>query len=181
MDGIEKNVKSKFERFGIEGFDDLKSKTKQWLIEIEEYMNKCNNIRKENVEKYKKYKVTIKGIANNVKISRQSIYNYEIILKYIEESIREFDAYDTFAESNIQRVTEQRDEIKRQFDKMVGELIEMHNLEQATESLMAEIKKLAKEKEDLNIIIRAKEKEVSKLKAIIKENGPNIIELNISK
>lgn len=175
MDELEKNIRKKLKEFGLQSFDELNAKTQQRIIEIEKAMERYNNIRTKCVKRYNDYQITIKSISNSeeVSISRQTIYNHNILKTYIEESKEKYNEGDKFAKNNVQRIKEQRDEIQMQFDKMIGELIKMQNLKLDAKRHMKEINKLVKEKKDLMRIIKAKDEEIDRLKQIIKKEGKN--------
>lgn len=178
MDSIENVVRENLMKFKLDSLDNQKDNVKRWLVEIEVYVSGLAEIRKKAISTYKKNTLTVKGVSENTGISRQTIYNYPIILQYIEHTAVMCDNEFATTEVKMNKVVQQRDEIKAQFEKMICGLIELNNLRVDAKSHTLEVHKLVQEKEQLVTVLKEKDKEIMKLKKKLYASGmDNLIEI----
>lgn len=181
MDEIEKIVRDKLERFGLGALEAVESRQLRQLLDIEAFIKHRIEIRDQSIRTYKENQITKKAIADSpdVKLTRKTIYNSELLNKYVEKSIEECDNMELIDSNRIKEIVSQNERIKEQYDKMVGDLIYKTNLENTVEVYHDEINSLKKKIDILNAEVQAKNKEIRRLQQLLYENGVNnVIPLN---
>lgn len=168
MDNIESIVKEKLISYGLPPFEQLEIKTKNRLIQIETFIAKSSDKMRELIEEAKGLKITKAGVANaeDVSFTRKTIYNDALLNDYLEKSIENQE--DFFNERKIEKLQLEIEEVKKQNDTIINNIIYTNNLELQIKSIKKELEILQNKNEELALVINDKNKEITLLGKRIK-------------
>jgi hypothetical protein len=161
---IGERVKQKLIMYKLDDYDLLDERNKERLIRIEKYISsnidKIDSLIKE-IKELRLNKVNIAN-KNEIGISRKTIYNNDVINKYIDFEL--LYQPDVFNEIKIQNLKHQYDLINEEYNKLLINIIETKLLEYQLEQYKKEIKALVKSNETKSIIIKEKDQKIAELK-----------------
>ncbi len=150
MDEIVEQVKNKLYKHDLPSYDELDVKTQQRLCMLEESINILIINLKKSIDEAKESMPNITSIIKNdkVNISRKTIYNQEILRKYIELSIDDLPDY--FNERRIKKLELELNNLKDMYDKVIDNIIDDYNKDEEIKELKENIMGLVEENKRLN-------------------------------
>ena len=86
MDEVNEKIIKNLKKFGLSS-DDIKPNTMEYLIKVDDALNKITTARAEAIQTIKSEKTSINKVAKESGISRQTFYNNPIITSYVEKYI----------------------------------------------------------------------------------------------
>lgn len=103
---------------------ELSPKTLDRLIKLESYIEEVEQINKKQVADIKGRKLTKSFIANTSElgISRKTLYNDKVLLKYVDLKILEQKKY--FNEKSYIKLKEAYEDLEKQYEKVTDHLLE---------------------------------------------------------
>lgn len=174
MDELEITIRNKVLKYSIGAYDDLDEKEKNRILQVEKYIQKCNRVRALCLKIYKKNKISKNGFSKSrfATFVRKTIYNNDIIDRYICEGVKEQEDIDiTITYSKSTETLEKENVIlKNQYDKMIKNIINIKKLESAIQKSKEEIKELKEKLSFHELEIGEKDSEIKRLLSIINQN-----------
>ncbi|MEW9502156.1 hypothetical protein [Jeotgalibacillus marinus] len=133
---------------------EIPEKTLQRLINFEEFSYNVEKLNADSIERIKKRKMTKVSISNapELNISRKTLYNDKILLKYVEAKIEKQD--DHFNELKIKKLKDQYHELKLQYDKITDHLLDNSILQAEILQYKERIDELILDKNRLHMILQ---------------------------
>ena len=154
MDEINEKIIKNIKKFGLSS-DDIKPNTMEYLIKVDDVLNKITTTRAEAIQTIKSEKVSINKIAKESGISRQTFYNNPIITSYVEKYIEIY-----VKESPYETINNLKEEIKNR-DEQIEKLVQR---DANIAYYKAENKELSDEVESLKATIKSQEEMIRKLR-----------------
>ena len=154
MDEINEKIIKNIKKFGLSS-DDIKPNTMEYLIKVDDVLNKITTTRAEAIQTIKSEKVSINKIAKESGISRQTFYNNPIITSYVEKYIEIY-----VKESPYETINNLKEEIKNR-DEQIEKLVQR---DANIAYYKAENKELSDEVESLKATIKSQEETIRKLR-----------------
>ena len=139
--------------------NEIPEKTLQRLINFEEYANNLEKLNTDSIEEVKKRKMTKVSISNSpeLSISRKTLYNDKILLKYVEAKIEK--QTDHFNDGRIKKLQDQYHDLKLQYDKITDHLLETSILQAEILQYKKRIEELIQDKNRLHMMLQKYEKQ----------------------
>lgn len=177
MDALIQTINNKLKEINQKSFEELDSKTQKRLIETETLIENSATEIEDLINKIRKLKLSKTFVANSdsTNFTRKTIYNDGLLEKYIEKCIQ--DENDYFNETKLERLYEEINVLKEQYDKILDNIIYTNVLRLEVEKYKKEILRLIEEKEKLKSINNEKEIIIRNLKNIMIAN--NITNIDI--
>ena len=154
MDEINEKIIKNIKKFGLSS-DDIKPNTMEYLIKVDDVLNKITTTRAEAIQTIKSEKVSINKVAKESGISRQTFYNNPIITSYVEKYIEIY-----VKESPYETINNLKEEIKNR-DEQIEKLVQR---DANIAYYKAENKELSDEVESLKATIKSQEEMIRKLR-----------------
>ena len=154
MDEINEKIIKNIKKFGLSS-DDIKPNTMEYLIKVDDVLNKITTTRAEAIQTIKSEKVSINKIAKESGISRQTFYNNPIITSYVEKYIEIY-----VKESPYETINNLKEEIKNR-DEQIEKLVQR---DANIAYYKAENQELSDEIESLKATIKSQEEMIRKLR-----------------
>ena len=154
MDEINEKIIKNIKKFGLSS-DDIKPNTMEYLIKVDDVLNKITTTRAEAIQTIKSEKVSINKIAKESGISRQTFYNNPIITSYVEKYIEIY-----VKESPYETINNLKEEIKNR-DEQIEKLVQR---DANIAYYKAENQELSDEIESLKATIKSQEETIRKLR-----------------
>ena len=154
MDEVNEKIIKNLKKFGL-STDDIKPNTIEYLVKVDDVLNKITTTRAEAIQTIKSEKVSINKVAKESGISRQTFYNNPIITSYVEKYIEIYvkaSPYETI--NNLKEEIKNRDE---QIEKLVQRDANIAYYK-------AENQELSDEIESLKATIKSQEEMIRKLR-----------------
>ncbi|MCI6693370.1 MAG: hypothetical protein MR510_12965 [Clostridium sp.] len=167
MDGIVEQVKNKLNKYDLPLYDELDIKTQQRLCMLEESINILIINLKKSIDDAKLSMPNITNIIkyDKVDISRKTIYNQDILKKYIELTINDLPDY--FNEKKMRKLEDELNNLKDMYYKVIDNIIDSYNKDEEIRILKETIDNLKKENDRLTKYIydskKVQEKSESKI------------------
>jgi len=98
---FDEKVNRKLESINLRPLEAQTDRVNNYLINIEELVQKCNEERKHCVDKYKSLKLSVLKVSKECTIARQTIYNNKTLELYILKSIENQETEDVFNKMEI--------------------------------------------------------------------------------
>jgi hypothetical protein len=172
---LEEIVQNKLEKYNLATFEGLSKKNIDRLINAEKYLQGQKKEQMQLISKIKENKLTkvsiVKAMGGN--ISRKTVYNNEILKKYMEKSID--DEEDYFNERKLEKLEHDLKDLQEQYDKVIDNIIEINLIKIQNKEYENELVEKFKKIDHLNSIIHENNKTIELLKLQTKNN--NIIKL----
>jgi len=139
--------------------NEIPEKTLQRLINFEEYANNVEKLNTDSIEEVKKRKMTKVSISKSpeLNISRKTLYNDKILLKYVEAKIEK--QADHFNEERIKKLQDQYHDLKLQYDKTTDHLLDTSILQAEILQYKERIEELIQDKNRLHMMLQKYEKQ----------------------
>lgn len=139
---------------GLPSSSEIPKKTLQRILDFERY---AGNIEFQNgvaIEDMKKRKMTKLAVSKSSKlnISRKTLYNDKILLKYVETRIEK--QPDHFNEKKIKRLQDQNRELKLQYNKITDHLLDTSILQAEILQHQEKIEELIQDKNRLYMALQ---------------------------
>ena len=154
MDEINEKIIKNIKKFGLSS-DDIKPNTMEYLIKVDDVLNKITATRAEAIQTIKSEKVSINKVAKESGISRQTFYNNPIITSYVEKYIEIY-----VKESPYETINNLKEEIKNR-DEQIEKLVQR---DANIAYYKAENQELSDEIESLKATIKSQEEMIRKLR-----------------
>lgn len=145
-------IEGKLESNNLPKFETLSEKQKERINKLELFINenkkKCTSL----IGEMKCLRLTKVNIANSNKVglSRKTLYNDKILLRYIEISISEQDDY--FNENKLTKLQKDFNNLKNQYDKLLENIIDNNSVKYKIKKCEEELMQLNIENENLKKI-----------------------------
>ena len=152
MDEINEKIIKNIKKFGLSS-DDIKPNTMEYLIKVDDVLNKITTTRAEAIQTIKSEKVSINKVAKEIGISRQTFYNNPIITSYVEKYIEIY-----VKESPYETINNLKEEIKNR-DEQIEKLVQR---DANIAYYKAENQELSDEIESLKATIKSQEEMIRK-------------------
>lgn len=158
MDKIVKEIKNKLDKYELASYDELEIKTQQRLLMIEQAISTLTINLKKSINSAKESMPNITNIikSDQVNISRKTIYNQQILKKYIELSINDLPDY--FNEKKVRSLENRLDELNELYYKVIDNIIDDYNKDNQIEELKKNINMLTEENNRLRQYIYEQQK-----------------------
>ncbi|MBD8007073.1 hypothetical protein [Bacillus norwichensis] len=158
MEKIIKKINGILTQINLPPTDAIPEKTLQRLINFEEYASNVEKLNTESIEEIKKRKMTKVSISNSpeLNISRKTLYNDKILLKYVEAKIEK--QVDYFNEKKLMKLQEQYQELKLQYEKVTDHLLDTSILQAEILQYKEKIEELIQDKNRLYMMLQKYEK-----------------------
>lgn len=158
MDEYIENIDSMLVQFGLPSSSEIPKKTIQRIIDFERY---AGNVELQNdmaIEGLKKRKMTKLSVSKSdeVNVSRKTLYNDKILLKYVESRIKIQPDY--LNEKKIKRLQDHNQELKSQYDKITDHLLDTSILQAEILQHQEKIEELTQDKNRLYMALQKYEK-----------------------
>lgn len=134
---IEEQLKSISNELGID-YDSLKPKTKKHLLNIETAITNRELKYNELLHKLKDNKVTLSSISDDVKISRQTLYNNGELKAYI--NLRALQVNELNPYHQIEELNDKINKLNKKLELMINRDIDIELLRNENEILLEQIK-----------------------------------------
>ena len=154
MDEVNEKIIKNLKKFGLSS-DDIKPNTMEYLIKVDDALNKITTARAEAIQTIKSEKTSINKVAKESGISRQTFYNNPIITSYVEKYIEIY-----VKESPYETINNLKEEIKNR-DEQIEKLVQR---DANISYYKAENKELSDEVESLKATIKSQEEMIRKLR-----------------
>ena len=154
MDEVNEKIIKNLKKFGLSS-DDIKPNTMEYLIKVDDALNKITTARAEAIQTIKSEKTSINKVAKESGISRQTFYNNPIITSYVEKYIEIY-----VKESPYKTINNLKEEIKNR-DEQIEKLVQR---DANIAYYKAENKELSDEVESLKAPIKSQEEMIRKLR-----------------
>ena len=154
MDEVNEKIIKNLKKFGLSS-DDIKPNTMEYLIKVDDVLNKITTTRAEAIQTIKSEKASINKVAKESGISRQTFYNNPIITSYVEKYIEIY-----VKESPYETINNLKEEIKNR-DEQIEKLVQR---DANIAYYKAENKELSDEVESLKATIKSQEEMIRKLR-----------------
>lgn len=154
MDEVNEKIIKNLKKFGLSS-DDIKPNTMEYLIKVDDALNKITTARAEAIQTIKSEKTSINKVAKESGISRQTFYNNPIITSYVEKYIEIY-----VKESPYETINNLKEEIKNR-DEQIEKLVQR---DANIAYYKAENKELSDEVESLKATIKSQEEMIRKLR-----------------
>ena len=158
MDKIVKEIKNKLDKYELASYDELEIKTQQRLLMIEQAISTLTINLKKSINSAKESMPNITNIikSDQVNISRKTIYNQQILKKYIELSINDLPDY--FNEKKVKSLENRLDDLNKLYYKVIDNIIDDYNKDKQIEELKKNINMLTEENNRLRQYIYEQQK-----------------------
>lgn len=158
MDKIVKEIKNKLDKYELASYDELEIKTQQRLLMIEQAISTLTINLKKSINSAKESMPNITNIikSDQVNISRKTIYNQQILKKYIELSINDLPDY--FNEKKVKSLENRLDDLNKLYYKVIDNIIDDYNKDKQIEELKKNINMLTEENNRLSQYIYEQQK-----------------------
>lgn len=165
---------AKLSQFNMDNLDKLKDKTVQRLLEIEFFIQYSNKCIAQNINEIKNNRLSMTNLekSNIITCTRKTLYNDTIVNKYIKESIKLEEDY--FNSKELKKLQADYDNLLNLNDKLLVNIIDIHELKSQIKELNKEILNLHEEKNNLYECLVEKDKEIYELKIKLKSNNIRI-------
>lgn len=163
---MENRINERLERCNLPSVLELPEKTVLRVNKIETYVLKQEEEINALINKAKKNEVTRVSIAQNVGISRKTLYNDEILKAYCEDIIKSIN--DNFNEEKVKKLESQVNEINNRYQKLLNNIIDVNDLKIKIKEYEKEISRLINRNDELERMIYEKNEIIDKL-----NNKPN--------
>ena len=154
MDEVNEKIIKNLKKFGLSS-DDIKPNTMEYIIKVDDALNKITTARAEAIQTIKSEKTSINKVAKESGISRQTFYNNPIITSYVEKYIEIY-----VKESPYETINNLKEEIKNR-DEQIEKLVQR---DANIAYYKAENKELSDEVESLKVTIKSQEEMIRKLR-----------------
>ena len=153
MDEIVKQIKNKLDKYELTSYDELDIKTQKRLLMIEESIDSLIVNFKKSIDSAKESIPNITNIikCDKVSISRKTIYNQEILRKYIELSINDFPDY--FNEKRVKKLENELNNLQDMYYNVIDNIIDNYDKDEEIRELKENIKNLVEENNRLTKFI----------------------------
>lgn len=167
-------IDAKLSQFNMDNLDKLKDKTVQRLLEIEFFIQYSNKCIAQNINEIKNNRLSMTNLekSNIITCTRKTLYNDTIVNKYIKESIKLEEDY--FNSKELKKLQADYDNLLNLNDKLLVNIIDIHELKSQIKELNKEILNLHEEKNNLYECLVEKDKEIYELKIKLKSNNIRI-------
>lgn len=158
MEEVIKRINDILTQNSLPSTNEIPEKTLQRLINFEEYASNVEKLNRDSVEEIKKRKMTKVSISNSpeLNISRKTLYNDKILLKYVESKLEEQDDY--FNETRIKKLQNQHNDLKFQYDKITDHILDTSILQAEILQYKERIDELTQDKNRLHMLLQKYEK-----------------------
>lgn len=173
MERIDK-IRQKLSEIG-ENYDDLKPFMKEYLEQIEKYIESKDDMQKEAIIALKNASYNISDVSQHLGCSRTTLYNHNQLLKrYINISVLESEKKDPFA--ICEEIKKSRQQLQEQLNLMENRDIDIEIQRHEKQVLLNKISEQSNEIERLRARVHELSEELHKTKAITPQ-APKIIPL----
>lgn len=170
-DAIKNVVKALFNVYGMDDFDELQPNIQNYLVKIESYFQKCDNIYLEIKNELKKITLSQRGVSREANITWSTLNRHLILKQYIENRVRDLECNaELISTYKLNNLKSQYEQLKNELDNMVDNYIQLGDLrqrvrflEQETERLLTENNKWLSERAKLNSANTELEKRIKAL------------------
>lgn len=137
---------------------EISKKTLQRLINFEEYADSIEKLNSVSIEEIKKRKMTKVSVSNapGLNISRKTLYNDKILLKYVEARIEKQPDY--LNEVKLKKLKNKYDELEEQYDKITDHLLDTSILQAEIIELKEKNEELIQDKNRLHMVLQKYER-----------------------
>lgn len=167
-------VNAKLCSFNMDNLDKLNDKTVQRILETEFFIQYSNKRIGENIDEIKSNLISITNLDKSdiVTCSRKTIYNDKVLKKYIENCSKMETDY--FNSKELKKLQNSYDDLLNLYNKLLVNIIDIHDLKSQIKELNKEIFNLYEEKNNLYECLVEKDKEIYELKMKLKSNNITI-------
>lgn len=154
MEEVVKKINDILTQNNLPSTNEISEKTLQRLINFEEYASNVEKLNTDSIEEIKKRKMTKVSISNSpeLKISRKTLYNDKILLKYVESKLEM--QVDYFNETRIKTLQDQYNDLKLQYDKITDHLLDTSILQAEILQYKEKIEELTQDKNRLHMMLQ---------------------------
>lgn len=154
MEEVVKKINDILTQNNLPSTNEISEKTLQRLVNFEEYASNVEKLNTDSVEEIKKRKMTKVSISNSpeLKISRKTLYNDKILLKYVESKLEM--QVDYFNETRIKKLQDQYNDLKLQYDKITDHLLDTSILQAEILQYKEKIEELTQDKNRLHMMLQ---------------------------
>ncbi|MDG0029963.1 hypothetical protein MMB68_10385 [Priestia sp. Y58] len=132
-------VAKKLEEFGLPDLNNIPQKSINRLVSVETYLQRARSEQNSLIKELKEKKITKVSIvsAQEVNISRKTLYNDQILKEYIDKSIQ--NESEIFNEDEISKLKLQVKELTEEYEKLLNNVIDHHLLRMENRGLQQEL------------------------------------------
>jgi hypothetical protein len=129
-----------------------KDSTQEQFIMIEKYFLAAESRIKRAIEEMKSINFNMRGICNEINISKSTVYNNPNTLRlYIENRIADIEKQDMLLKNKNDKARERISELESFLSKTIIDQIEFNNLKVYNEHLLTEVNRLIEKNEVLGL------------------------------
>lgn len=161
--GFEFTISERLKHMGYK-YDLLEKNIKNYLFKIEKEVSEVFRREEEAIEIVRHNSININNIAKNTGISRQSIYNHNLLKEYIDYCAKEFGHIDVYVE--IERLQKLNREYRQEIDCLHRRDVEFMELKRELKSALKEISDLKAEQDNIYSFNDKKERAEKNVKII---------------
>ena len=168
MDCLKGKVQEKLSQINKISFDDLDLKTKERLIEVENFIQEREKEAEELIRRIHELKITKTSItnSNSTKFTRKTLYNDSTLNEYVNYSIKNSEDY--FNKGKINSLHEQINDLKNQYSKVLSQVTKESVIELQNEKLKEELEYELNKNNKLHELLIEKDATINNLKDKIK-------------
>ncbi|MDK0838953.1 hypothetical protein ACSW8S_17470 (plasmid) [Clostridium perfringens] len=144
-DSLDK-VKMFLKKYEIGNIDTIKEQTKNHLLNIESYFQKCESNYNEILEKQKSINLSTRGICENSGVSKSTIYNNaDILKKYIDSRLLDIECnIEIVSKIQLESIKRENCELKNIIDNILINKIQFMNFKNENIKLKKQLESLGK-------------------------------------
>lgn len=145
-------TQERLKQFNLGELNRYKESTQEQFITIEQYFLETEERVNKALEEIKTTNFNIRGICNEINISKSTVYNNPNTLRlYIEKRMSDIEKQDPLSKNKQRKTQERMSELEGFLDKTIIDQIDFNNLKLHNEHLQAEVNRLAEKNELLSL------------------------------
>lgn len=145
-------TQKRLKQFNLGDLNHYKDSTQEQFITIEQYFIETEERFHKSLKEIKSIHFNIRGICNDINISKSTVYNNPNTLRlYIEKRINDIEKQDLLTKNKQKKIQERTHELELFLDRAIIDQIEFNNLKVHNEQLQVEVNRLAKKNELMSL------------------------------
>lgn len=154
MEEVIKKINDILTQSNLPSTNEIPEKTLRRLINFEEYSSNVEKLNADSIEEIRKRKMSKVSISNSpeLNISRKTLYNDKILLKYVELKLEK--QIDYFNEIKLKKLQDQYHDLKLRYDKITDHILDTSILQAEILQYKERIEELTQEKNRLHMMLQ---------------------------
>jgi hypothetical protein len=145
-------TQKRLKQYNLGELNHYKETTQEQFMTIEEYFLKTEERINKAIEEINSINFNIRGICNEINISKSTIYNNPNTLRlFLEKRIEEIENQDIFSKNKAVKTQERMSDLEKFLDNAIIDQIEFNNLKLHNDYLQNEVRLLTEKKELLTL------------------------------